>query len=223
MAATLEHGQGEREAALAEFRAAGALLEGHFLLSSGLHSSAYIQCARVMMDPARAARLCDALAARLRHAQPELFSTGDAPLCVSPAMGGVLVGYELARALGAMSVFVERDRAADDAFVLRRGFEIPAGARCLMIEDVVTTGKSSRECLRAIEAAGGQPLGAASLIDRSGGAADLGVPLTALLEIDAPLYRPDALPPALAAIPAVKPGSRAQPRLDGDTEGGDGP
>ena len=193
-----------QEDVLAEFKAADAFLEGHFKLSSGLRSSVYIQCARVLMDPARGERLCRALAAKLREAQPRLFAERGL-VCVSPAMGGVIVGYETARALGVPSMFMER---VDKAFQLRRGFEIEEGAPCLMIEDVVTTGKSSLECLAAIKAAGGAPIGAASLVDRSGGRADLGVPLTSLVEIDAPLYEATDLPPELAAIPAVKPGSR---------------
>lgn len=202
---TPPHETMEQEAALAEFRAASALLEGHFLLTSGLHSSVYIQCARVMMDPARGERLCRALAGKLRLEQPALFAA-EGLYCVSPAMGGVVVGYETARALGAPSLFMER---VDGAFQLRRGFAIPAGAPCLMIEDVVTTGKSSIECLDAIRAVGGRPIGAASLVNRSGGAADLGLPLTSLVEIDAPLYEASKLPPELAALPAVKPGSRS--------------
>ncbi len=184
---------------MAEFRAAGALLEGHFILSSGLHSSAYLQCARVLMDPARAARLCTALAGRLR-------ATGVvADLCVSPAMGGVIVGYELARALGLPSMFTER---VEGRFTLRRGFSIPQGARVLMVEDVVTTGLSSRECIAAIAEAGGVTVAAACLVDRSGGRATLGVPLTPLVALTVPAYPADALPAALAALPAVKPGSR---------------
>ena len=192
-----------RDQVLDEFRAAAALLEGHFLLTSGMHSSVYLQCARVMMDPARGARLCGALAAKVKASGVPEFS-----LCVSPAMGGVIVGYETARWLGVPSIFVERPSGT---FELRRGFEIPKGARCLMIEDVVTTGKSSRECIAAIEAAGGQCVGAASLVNRSGGKADLGVPLISMLDIDAPIYSPDMLPPELAAIPAIKPGSRSKP------------
>ena len=188
------------DAVLDEFRAAGALLEGHFILSSGLRSSVYLQCARVMMDPARAARLCGALAEKVRAS-----GIGPVDLCVSPAMGGVVVGYELARQLGVPSIFAER---VEGKFQFRRGFAIPAGARILMVEDVVTTGLSSRECLDAIRAAGGNPVGGACLVNRSGGAADIGVPLVALTQIGAPAWAPDALPPELAAIPAVKPGSR---------------
>ena len=201
-----------QEAALAEFRAAGALLEGHFLLSSGLHSSVYLQCARVMMDPDRGERLCTALAEKISSEQGQI---GDlsADLCVSPAMGAVIVGYETARSLGLRSLFMERP---EGVFELRRGFELPEGARCLMIEDVVTTGKSSRECIEAIENCGGRVVGAACLVDRSGGAADLGTPLTSLIQIDAPTYSADNLPPELARLPAVKPGSRAALDLGSD-------
>lgn len=197
-------GEQAQESALNEFRAAGALLEGHFLLSSGLHSSVYLQCARVMMDPARGERLCRALAEKIRATLPaETVEAID--WCVSPAMGGVVVGYELARALGKPSLFMERP---EGVFILRRGFELPKGAGCLMVEDVVTTGKSSRECIAAIERAGARTLAAASLVDRSGKRANLGVPLVSLIEIDAPSYEPTMVPPELAAIPAVKPGSR---------------
>lgn len=185
---------------MAEFRAAGALLEGHFILSSGLHSPNYLQCARVLMDPQRAERLCQQLAAKAR-----LKFTGKIDLVASPAMGGVVVGYEMARQLGVSSIFFER---VDGRLVLRRGFAIPQGARCLMVEDVVTTGLSSRECIAGIAEEGGVTIGAACLVDRSGNKADLGIPLVALAELDVPAYPADALPPALAAIKAVKPGSR---------------
>lgn len=188
------------DAVLDEFRAAGALLEGHFILSSGLRSAVYLQCARVMMDPARGARLCGALADKIRASE-----IGEIDLCVSPAMGGVIVGYELARQLGVPSIFAER---VEGRFQFRRGFALPEGARVLMVEDVVTTGLSSRECLEAIRAAGGNPVGGAALVDRSGGEADIGVPLVALTRIRAPAYAPENLPPELAAIPAAKPGSR---------------
>jgi orotate phosphoribosyltransferase len=184
---------------LAEFRDAGALLEGHFVLSSGLHSAAYLQCALVLADPARAARLCAALAAKLRAAGAE------ADLCVSPAMGGVIVGYELARQIGIASIFTER---VEGRFAFRRGFAIPPGARVLMVEDVVTTGLSSRECIAAIEEAGGRTVAAACLVDRSGGSADLGVPLHPLVRFAVSAYPADALPPELARLPATKPGSR---------------
>ena len=185
---------------LAEFRAAGALLEGHFILSSGLRSSVYLQCALVLSDPVRADRLCKALAEKV-HAE-----IGDGiDLVVSPAMGGVVVGYEMGRQLGLRSIFSER---IDGTFRFRRGFAIPKGARCLMVEDVVTTGLSSRECMDAIAAEGGVVVGAASLVDRSGGKVSFDVPFVPLLTLEVPVYAPDNLPEELAAIEAVKPGSR---------------
>jgi orotate phosphoribosyltransferase len=186
---------------LAEFRAADALLEGHFILSSGLRSSRYLQCARVLMDPARAERLARALAAKL---PAEVRESIDA--VVSPAMGGVIIGHEMGRALGKPAMFVERPQGV---FELRRGFRLEPGARVLLVEDVVTTGLSSREAIAAIEAAGAKVVVAASLVDRSGGTADLGVPFTPLVRIDVPTYSADAVPAELAAIPPVKPGSRA--------------
>lgn len=185
---------------LDEFRAAGALLEGHFILSSGLHSSRYLQCARVLMDPQRAARLCASLAEAVRA---KVGSGID--LVASPAMGGVVVGYEMGRQLGVPAIFFER---VDGKLVLRRGFTIPGGARVLMVEDIVTTGLSSRECIAGIAEEGGLTVGAACLVDRSGGKADLGVPLAALTVLEIPTYAAGNLPPDLAAIPAVKPGSR---------------
>jgi orotate phosphoribosyltransferase len=190
----------DRAAALEEFRAAGALLEGHFVLTSGRHSPAYMQCARVMMDAARGERLCRALADQIRRRFAEPFD-----LVVSPAMGGVVVGYEVGRQLGVPAIFVER---VEGEFTLRRGFEIAPGCRCLMVEDVVTTGLSSRECIAAIAAAGGSCRGAACLVDRSNGTADVGVPLVALVSLDVPSYSPDGVPPELDAIPVTKPGSR---------------
>jgi len=186
---------------LAEFRAADALLEGHFLLSSGLHSPRYLQCARVLMDPRRGARLAEALVARLPG---EVKARVDA--VVSPAMGGVIAGHEMARALGVEAMFLERP---DGVFHLRRGFRLEPGTRVLMMEDVVTTGLSSREAIAAIAAAGGETVAAAALVDRSNGAAELGVPFYPLIRLDVPSYAADALPAALAAIPAIKPGSRA--------------
>jgi orotate phosphoribosyltransferase len=186
---------------LAEFRAADALLEGHFILSSGLRSPRYLQCARVLMDPARAERLARALAAKLPRDVRE-----EVDCVVSPAMGGVIIGHEMGRALGRPAMFVERPQGV---FELRRGFRLEPGERVLLVEDVVTTGLSSREAIAAITAAGGEVVGAASLVDRSGGSADLGVPYTPLIRIDVPTYAADAVPPELAAIPAVKPGSRA--------------
>ena len=189
------------EDVLKEFRDADALLEGHFILSSVLNSPRYLQCARVLMDPARAERLARALAAKI----PEAIRSRLGGV-VSPAMGGVIIGHEIGRALGRPAVFVERP---EGQFELRRGFRIDPGARVLMVEDVVTTGLSSREAIKAIEEAGGKVIAAASIVDRSGGSADLGVPYTSLIRIDVPTYQADALPPELAAIPAIKPGSRA--------------
>jgi orotate phosphoribosyltransferase len=186
---------------LAEFRAADALLEGHFILSSGLRSPRYLQCARVLMDPARGARLAEALAKRLPG---ELRESVQA--VVSPAMGGVIAGHEMGRALGVPAMFLERP---DGVFELRRGFRLERGTRVLMMEDVVTTGLSSREAIAAIHRAGGEVVLAASLVDRSSGTADLGVPFVPLIRLDVPTYEADALPPELAAIPAIKPGSRA--------------
>jgi len=191
----------KKEDVLRHFRESGALLEGHFLLSSGLHSPVYMQCAKVLMYPDRAEALCRALAHRLVARLGADF----ADFAISPAMGGVVVGYELARQLGLPSLFTER---VDGEFVLRRGFEIPRGARLVMVEDVVTTGKSSLECIRCAEAAGGRVVAAACLIDRSDGAVDLGVPLVALAGYKVPAYAADALPPELKNLPAVKPGSR---------------
>lgn len=184
---------------LDEFRASDALLEGHFILSSGRHSPVFLQKMRVFQYPERTERLCRALADAIR----EQFGAVD--LIVSPAMGGVIPGYETARALGCPAVFVERE---EGEFRLRRGFRIPAGARVVMVEDIVTTGLSSRECLAAIRRHECELLGAACLIDRSNGRADVGVPLVALVRMDVPDYPADDLPPELAAIPAEKPGSR---------------
>ena len=185
---------------LAEFRAADALLEGHFILSSGLRSPRYLQCARVLMDPARAERLAQALAAKI----PADVKAA-AKAVIAPAMGGLICGYELARALGVDSMFVERPTGT---FELRRGFRLEPGTPVILMEDVVTTGLSSREAIKAVEEAGGKVIHAASLVDRSNGSADLGVPFTPLIRLSVPTYQPDDLPPELAAIPAVKPGSR---------------
>jgi len=186
---------------LAEFRAAEALLEGHFILSSGLRSPRYLQCARVLMDPARAERLARELAARLPVDLRESIEA-----VVSPAMGGVIIGHEMGRALGKPAMFLERPQGV---FELRRGFRLEPGTRVLMVEDVVTTGLSSREAIEAVRSAGGEVVAEAALVDRSSGKADLGVPFCPLIRIDVPTYEADAVPPELAAIPAVKPGSRA--------------
>jgi orotate phosphoribosyltransferase len=188
------------EEALDEFRDAGALLEGHFILSSGLHSPVFLQKMFVFMDPARTSRVCQGLADRIREAY------GHVDYVVSPAVGGIVPGYETARHLGCKAIFVERENGE---FVLRRGFSIPPGARVVMVEDIVTTGLSSRECLAALKTHPGNVLGAACLIDRSGGRADLGVPLVSLVEMDIPVYPADSLPPELATQPAIKPGSRS--------------
>ena len=186
---------------LAEFRAAQALLEGHFILSSGLRSSRYLQCARVLMDTARGARLAEALVARIPEAVRHAIAA-----VVSPAMGGVIAGHEMGRALGVPAMFLERP---EGTFELRRGFRLERGAKVFMMEDVVTTGLSSREAIAAITRAGGETVAAGALVDRSSGTADLGVPFYPLIRLDVPTYRADALPPELAAIPAIKPGSRA--------------
>lgn len=191
------------EDVLAEFRASKALLEGHFLLSSGRHSAHYLQCARVLMDPMRASRLAAALAAKLpRELRKEITKV------VAPAMGGVIIGHEMGRALGLEAVFVERPTGT---FELRRGFTIEPGEKVLMVEDVVTTGLSSREAIKAVQEAGGDVIAEAALVDRSGGSVDLGVPFYPLIAINFPTYAEDELPPELAATPAVKPGSRANP------------
>lgn len=186
---------------LAEFRAAEALLEGHFILSSGLRSSRYLQCARVLMNPARAGRLAEALALRI----PDKLKI-QLGAVISPAMGGVIVGQEMGRALGLDAMFVERPTGT---FELRRGFRLHPGQKVLLVEDVVTTGLSSREAIKAVNEAGGDVIAAAALVDRSDGAVDLGVPFYPLIRLAVPTYEPDALPPELAAIPAIKPGSRA--------------
>jgi orotate phosphoribosyltransferase len=187
------------DAVLKEFREAGALLEGHFILSSGFHSTAYLQCARVLMEPRRAERLCASLAEKIRAAD----ITAD--LVVSPAMGGVVVGYEMGRHLGLPAIFFER---VDGAFTLRRGFKIEKGQRCLLVEDVVTTGLSSRECMDAARALGGHIVAAAALVDRSGGRAEFSVPFIPLIRLDIPHFAPDQLPAAIVEIPPIKPGSR---------------
>ena len=180
---------------LAEFRAADALLEGHFILSSGLRSPVFLQKMRIFEDPDL-----------LEEAEAVQAAFGAVDVVVSPAIGGIIPGYETARALGCRAVFVEREGGA---FQLRRGFEIRPGERLVMVEDIVTTGLSSRECITAIRQHPGALLGAACIVDRSNGAAEIGVPLVSLLRMDIPAYSADARPPELAALPAVKPGSRA--------------
>ncbi len=189
---------------LQEFKDAEAILSGHFVLSSGLHSSTYLQCARVLMDAQRAERLCKALAEQVHAHLEKALQTVD--LVVSPAMGGVVVGYEMGRQLGVPAIFCER---VDSTFTLRRGFSIEEGQNVLIVEDVVTTGKSSMEAAECIQQFGGNPIALASLIDRRGETdKNLLLPLVSLLKLDIPTFRPDSLPPELESIPATKPGSR---------------
>ena len=187
------------EDVIEEFRAANALRTGHFVLSSGLHSPMFLQKNLVFMDAERCERLCKALAAKIKAA------TGAIDAVISPAVGGIIPGYETARHLKVPSMYVERE---DGQFKLRRGFHVEPGARVVMVEDIVTTGLSSRECIAAIRAAGGDVVAAACIVDRSGGKADVGVPLIALASLEVPAYPADNLPPELAAIPVEDPGSR---------------
>lgn len=185
---------------LSEFRSVDALLEGHFLLSSGRHSAYYLQCARLLMNPERAGRIALALTQKIpRELRSEIQAV------ISPAMGGLIIGHEMGRALGVDAMFVERP---EGVFGLRRGFTIKPGTKILMMEDVVTTGLSSREAIAAIEAAGGNVIAAGAVVDRSAGTVELGVPFFPLIQLNFPTYAPDELPPELAASEAVKPGSR---------------
>ena len=185
---------------LSEFRASEALLEGHFLLSSGRHSGHYLQCARVLMNPERAGRLAFALAQKIPR---EIRSRID--VVVSPAMGGIIIGQEMGRALGKDAMFLERP---EGEFHLRRGFRLAQGAKVLMVEDVVTTGLSSREAIAAVAREGGEVIAEVALVDRSNGEADLGVPFFPLIDINFPTYGDDEVPQDLAAIAITKPGSR---------------
>ena len=182
------------------FRESGALLEGHFILSSGLRSPIFLQKARVFMHPEKAEKLCRALAEKIRAE-----GYGDVSQIVSPAVGGIIPGYETARHLGVPAIYTER---VNGVFELRRGFEIRKGEKVLVVEDIVSTGLSIRECIEALRKLGADVVAAACLIDRSGGEAEIGVPLIALTRYKVPAYPADALPPELAAIPAMKPGSR---------------
>jgi orotate phosphoribosyltransferase len=184
---------------LAEFRACGALLEGHFILSSGRSSPVFFQKALVFAEPAATERLCRGLAQKAHAA------LGPIDVVVSPAVGGIVPGYETARHLGAKAFFVEREAGA---FALRRGFELKPTDRILVLEDVVTTGGSAKECLSAIAGLPGTVVGVACLIDRSNGAAQFDVPFVPLATVAAVSYAPGEAPPELAAIPPVKPGSR---------------
>lgn len=181
------------------FRDAGALLEGHFILSSGRRSPVFLQKALVFSRPALSERLCRALAETVRA------RFGPVDVVVGPAVGGIIPGYETARHLGARAVFAER---VDGVLTLRRGFAIAPGERVLIVEDIVTTGLSFRETVEALKAWPGEVAGGACIIDRSGGRADVGCELVSLARVDFPDYAPDALPPELQALPAVKPGSR---------------
>jgi orotate phosphoribosyltransferase len=190
------------EDVLAEFRESGALLEGHFKLSSGRHSGHYLQCARVLMNPARAGRLAQAV---VNAIPADVIEQID--VVVSPAMGGIIIGHEVARVMGKDALFLERP---DGVFHLRRGFALEKGARVLMVEDVVTTGLSSREAIAAVAREGGEVIAECSLIDRSEGTADLGVPFYPLAAFNFPTYAEDEVPEALAAIEVTKPGSRKE-------------
>jgi orotate phosphoribosyltransferase len=186
---------------IAEFVDAEAMLKGHFILSSGLHSDTYLQCARVLMDAQRADRLCKALANKITAQLGE----NAFDIVVAPAMGGVVVGYEMGRQLALPSIFCER---VAGGFALRRGFDIKKGQRVLVLEDVVTTGKSSLEAYECIHIHDGEIIAEACLVDRSAGKVNLGVPLIALMELEVASYEPDHLPDHLKEIDAVKPGSR---------------
>jgi orotate phosphoribosyltransferase len=191
-----------QEAVLAEFRASGALLEGHFKLSSGRHSGHYLQCARVLMNPARAARLAEAVVAGIPAEVRE-----QVDVVVSPAMGGIIIGHEVGRALGKDALFLERP---EGTFHLRRGFALAPGAKVLMVEDVVTTGLSSREAIAAVAREGADVIAECAIIDRSCGSVDLGVPFYPLLAIDFPTYDPNDIPAELASVEVTKPGSRKE-------------
>ena len=191
-----------REEVEQEFRDAGALLEGHFILSSGRHSDRYFNKSKLGMHPNRVARMCEALAKNVQA------SGVTPPSCVvSPVLGAIVFGFETAKQLGVPFMFAER--AAEGGFALRRGFELEANAPVLVVEDIVSTGLSAGEAVECVRAAGGDPVAVGCLVDRSDGAADVGAPLIPLLSIKVQDYAPDALPPHLANVPAVKPGSRA--------------
>jgi orotate phosphoribosyltransferase len=179
------------------FRASGALLDGHFRLTSGLHSPGYLQCALVLQHPEHAESLGRAIAARTRDLTPTVV--------LSPALGGVVIGHEVGRALGVRAIFAERQ---DGTLSLRRGFSVAGDDRVLVIEDVLTTGGSTRETMDVATAAGGRVVGAASIIDRSGGRARFDVPFHALLDVALPTYQPETCPLCAEGLPVVKPGSR---------------
>ena len=186
------------DSVLDRFRQSGALLEGHFRLTSGLHSPGYMQCALVLQHPAQAEACGAEIADRVRAL--------GAQVVLSPALGGIVIGQEVGRALGVRAIFAERQ---DGKLMLRRGFSLAQGERVLVVEDVVTTGQSTRETIDVARDAGGVVVGAASIIDRSGGQQNLDVPYHALATIALPTYQPDACPMCAAGQPVVKPGSRA--------------
>jgi orotate phosphoribosyltransferase len=179
------------------FSKTGALLEGHFVLSSGLHSTKYLQCALVLQHPSEAEAFGQAIA--------ENFSEQQVETVAAPAIGGIVIGWEVARALGIRSIWTEREQGQ---MTLRRGFTVRPGERILVVEDVVTTGGSTRETIEALRDAGALVVAAASIIDRSGGHADVGVPRIALATLDVPVHAPDACPLCTQGVPAIKPGSR---------------
>jgi len=179
------------------FRRSGALLEGHFRLSSGLHSSGYLQCALVLQNPPEAEKLGRALADKVRRLRPSVV--------LSPALGGLIIGHEVGRGLGVRAIFAERQ---DGALLLRRGFLLSETDRVLVVEDAVTTGRSTQETIRVATAAGSQVVGVASIVDRSGGQASFGVPFERLLTVELPTYQPEACPLCAKGLPVVKPGSR---------------
>ncbi|MBI3654176.1 MAG: orotate phosphoribosyltransferase [Acidobacteria bacterium] len=185
------------EQLLSIFQQTGALLEGHFLLTSGLHSPRYLQCALVLQHPQHAEWIGRQLADAFHHAA--------LTAVVAPAIGGIIVAHETARALGVRALFTERENGA---MTLRRGFKFEAGERVLVVEDVVTTGGSTRETIEAVERAGGLVIGAGSVIDRSGGYADVGVVRVALLTLEVPTYQPESCPLCAQGTMAIKPGSR---------------
>jgi orotate phosphoribosyltransferase len=188
----------EQSEAVALFRRAGALLDGHFRLSSGLHSPGYLQSALVLQSPADAAALGTGLASLVRDFRPAAV--------LSPALGGIIIGHEVARALSVRALFAER--SGGTALSLRRGFALAPGERVLVVEDVLTTGGSTRETIEVARSAGGDVVGAAAIVDRSGGTIDLGVPLRTLIQLALPAYEPEKCPLCAQGLPLIKPGSR---------------
>lgn len=193
----------QAQAVLGLFRATGAYLSGHFRLTSGLHSPEYLQCALVLQHPAHAETLGRQLADALRR----LSGARSAATVVSPAIGGLIIGHEVARALGARFLFAERDSTGK--MTLRRGFAVTPGETAVVVEDVVTTGGSTREVVEILTSAGAQVVAAGSIIDRSGGAADVGAARTALATLAVKSYTPESCPLCEQGLPVVKPGSRA--------------